>query len=111
MIQWRNNINKAIIEGFFYTTKGTKSGKLKLTAENAANWVGVVIEAENPDLQEVEPGSGEYINRDLYGSVHNNGHDKFAEIGFHEYTSGAHLAGCSGCSSTPLGLSSKLLRV
>lgn len=48
------------------------------------NWVGVVVEAEDHDLQEVEPGSGEYINRDLYGSLHNFGHDKFAEIGYKE---------------------------
>ena len=87
LVRWRNNINKAIIDGFFYTKIGEKSGKLKLTPENAINWVGVVVEAENPDLQEVSPGSGEYINRDLYGNLHNLGHNKFAEIGYKEYTS------------------------
>lgn len=85
MIKWRNSINKGIIDEVFYTKKGNESGKLLLTEENAMNWVGVVVEAENPELQEVSPG--EYIDRDLYGSVHNNGHDKFAEIGYHEYTS------------------------
>ena len=51
------------------------------------NWVGIVVESENSQLQEIAPGSGEFIFRDLYGSLHNYGHDKFAEIGYHEYTS------------------------
>ena len=88
LIKWRDNIFRAIEEGHFVTKKADgSSGKLKLTAENAMNWVGIVVESENAQLQEIAPGSGEFIFRDLYGSLHNYGHDKFAEIGYHEYTS------------------------
>lgn len=85
MIYWKDNVIQAIHNGFFVTTKNESKGKLHLTSENAFNWVGIVIEAENPPLQEVRPG--EFIDRELYGSVHNLGHNKFAEIGYHEYTS------------------------
>ena len=91
MIQWKDNFIQAIHNGYFVTnilnSSGfvTKQGKLTFTPHNAMNWVGVVIEAENPPLQKV--GDYEYIDRKLYGSIHNLGHDKFAEIGYHEYTS------------------------
>ena len=86
MIRWRDNIFNAISNGYFETTKtdGT-TGKFELTPANAANWVGVVVEAEDPKLQQVAPGV--YIDRDKYGNVHNLGHDKFGEIGYHWYTS------------------------
>ena len=88
MIRWRNNVFKAIEDGFFYTQKNNnEAGKFVLTEENAMNWVGIVIEAEIPELQEVSPGSDEYIDRNLYGNLHNLGHNKFAEIGYHEYMS------------------------
>ena len=88
LIGWHNNIFRAIEEGHFITEKvNGESGKLMLTKENTMNWVGIVVEAENRELQEIAPGSGEFISRDLYGSLHNNGHDKFAEIGYKEYTS------------------------
>ena len=88
MIHWRDNIFNAITNGYFETTKeGKPYGQLKLTPDNAANWVGVVVEAENKELQEVLPNSGEFIDREKYGNVHNLGHDKFAEIGYHLYTS------------------------
>lgn len=83
MIGWRNNIFRSIEEGYFVTKKSNnEAGKLTLTPDNAMNWVGVVVEAEDLDLEEVAPGTGEYIFRELYGSLHNYGHDKFAEIGY-----------------------------
>lgn len=90
LTQWRDNILQSIEDGFFHTTAVdrmgiTKSGKLMLTPENAMNWVGIVVEAQNEDLQEVSPN--EYINRTMYGTLHNTGHAKFAEIGYKEYTS------------------------
>lgn len=86
LIKWRDNIFTAIKEGFFHTTlEGGKAGTLVFDKDNAMNWVGLVVESAGHDLQEVKPGSGEYINRDLYGALHNHGHDKFAEIGYHEY--------------------------
>lgn len=79
MIKYRNNIFKAIEDGFFLTTGGG-SGKYILTEANAMNTVGVVIEAENSELQEVEKGV--FTDRSVYGSLHNSGHNKFAEIGY-----------------------------
>ena len=83
MIRWRNNIFAAIKEGYFQTD--IQDGKFKLTPDNADNWVGVVLEAQDHPLQEVR--LGEFIDRNMYGSVHNCGHDKFAEIGYHWFTS------------------------
>lgn len=86
MIKWKHNLIESIHEGFFVTKKEDGSrGQLKMTPENACNWVGIIVEAENHPLQEVSPG--EFIDRELYGSIHNQGHEKFAEIGYHEYTS------------------------
>ena len=94
MIQWKDNVIKAINQGYFITKKKDgSSGKLYLTSENATNWVGIVVEAENHPLQEVTPGSGEFIDRHFYGSIHNYGHDKFAEIGYDEYTSSKNALG------------------
>ena len=88
MTQWKDNVILAIHSGYFVTKKNDGSpGKLNLTEENVYNWVGIVVEAENHPLQEVAPGSGEFIDRRLYGNIHNYGHNKFAEIGYHEYTS------------------------
>ena len=83
MIRWRDNIFAAIKEGYFQTD--IQDGKFELTPDNAANLVGVVLEAQDRPLQEVRPD--EFINRDTYGNVHNLGHDKFAEIGYHWFTS------------------------
>lgn len=82
--KWKNNIFRAIESGYFVTTKEDRSaGKFQLTADNAHNWVGIVVEGEDTELQEVGPG--EKIDQDLYGGMkgglHNNGHDKFAAIG------------------------------
>ena len=87
MIRWRDNIFAAIANGYFETTKPSGHGKLVLTPENAANWVGVVVEAEISKLQEVEPESNEFVDREKYGNLHNLGHMKFAEIGYLTYTS------------------------
>ena len=94
MTQWKDNVILAIHNGYFVTKKTDgSSGKLNLTEENAYNWVGVVVEAEDHPLQEITPGSGEFIDRQLYGSVHNYGHNKFAEIGYHEYASAKNPLG------------------
>ena len=84
LIMWRNNIFRAIESGYFVTVKEDGSaGKFRLTADNAHNWVGIVVEGEITALQEV--AKGEKIDPDRYGSqlggLHNNGHDKFAAIG------------------------------
>ena len=100
MIRWRNNINRAIIDGFFYTKieeNEKKTGTFKLTESNAMNWVGIVVESEAKDLQEVRPG--EFIDHELYGSLHNYGHDKFGEIGYQEYTSDKNRWGVMGFTS------------
>ena len=57
-----------------------EAGKFELTPENAHNWVGIVVEAEIHELQQV--AQGEFIDRTLYGDLHNQGHEKFAEIGY-----------------------------
>ena len=83
LIKCRNNIFEAIEEGHFITKKRNGDpGKLKLTENNSMNWVGIVVEAEDRDLQETAPNSGGFIDRKMYGSLHNYGHDKFAEIGY-----------------------------
>ena len=83
LIRWRNNIFRAIENGHFVTKKENgEAGKFELTADNAHNWVGIVVEPQQPCLQEVAPGSREFIDRNLYGELHNQGHDKFAEIGY-----------------------------
>ena len=94
MVKWKDNVIQAINQGYFITKKKDGSlGRLYLTPEDATNWVGIVLEAENRPLQEVKPGSHEFIDRDRYGSIHNYGHDKFAEIGYHDYTSSRNLMG------------------
>ena len=83
-IKWRDNIFRAIQDGYFITEnkKTKKAGKLYLTADNAKNWVGVAVEAESVDLQETSPGSDEFLDKGLYGNLHNLGHNNFASIGY-----------------------------
>ena len=100
MIFWRNNINKGIIQGYFYTKKENgDQGKFYLTEDNAMNWVGIIVEAEAHQLQEVSPGSKEFIDSDLYGTLHNLGHDKFGEIGYQTYMSNKNRWGVMGFTS------------
>ena len=81
MIEWRNNIFRSIQSGYFVTEKlNGEAGKFELTPENAHNWVGIVVEAEIHELQQV--AQGEFIDCTLYGDLHNQGHEKFAEIGY-----------------------------
>ena len=83
MDMWRNNILKAIENQTIQTVKKDQTpGELRLTDKNAMNWIGIITESLSPELQEVEPGSGEFVNRELYGMLHNNGHDKFASIAY-----------------------------
>ena len=83
MDMWRNNILKAIENQTVQTVKKDHTpGELDLTEENAMNWNGIITEALSKELQEVEPGSGEFVNRELYESLHNNGHNKFASIAY-----------------------------
>lgn len=93
MLKWRDNIFRAIDDGFFVTKnkKTGEAGKLVLTPKNAKNWVGVVVEAESTDLHEISQDV--FIDEDLYGNLHNFGHDKFAEIGYHEYLSNSNPLG------------------
>ena len=96
LIRNRNNINKAIIDGFFYTKKGNgKQGKFYFK-DDPMNWVGIVVEAEAHQLLEVRPGSNEFIDESLYGSLHNLGHEKFSEIGYQTYGSGKNRWGIMG---------------
>lgn len=84
-VKARDNILHAIHSGYFVTKRFNCSdetvgnGRLMLTPENAMNWVGVVVEAQSEVLQEVV--LNEFIDHDLYGSLHNNGHDYFSKIG------------------------------
>lgn len=84
MNRTRNNILRDIGLGRFYTTNanGDRVGEYQLTEENAMNTVGFVVEALGPDLQVVNAETGERTDRSEYGSIHNNGHNKFAEIGY-----------------------------
>lgn len=77
LIMWRSNIYKAMKDGFFLTKGG---GKYMLDEENMMNTVGVALEAQGSVLQEVKPGV--FLDRDVYGNLHNQGHNKFAEIGY-----------------------------
>jgi len=79
---WRDNIYQAIKDGYFWTKdKDGNSGNVMLTEDNCHNLVGMVIEAESDDLQILPDGS--WPDHDLYGNLHNFGHDKFAELGYH----------------------------
>ncbi|MCF5706079.1 hypothetical protein GIV19_02110 [Pseudomonas syringae] len=81
---WRDNIYLGIKEGYFWTkNKAGESRKVLLTADNCADLVGVVVEAESAALQVLPDGS--WLDSDLYGNLHNFGHDKFAELGYHNY--------------------------
>ena len=85
LMKWRDNIQRAISDGFFHTkTKDGKASTFTPKEDKMMNWVGIVVEAESKELQEVSPGSGEFLDRDMYGNLHNLGHNKFAEIGFSE---------------------------
>ncbi|KAB5516965.1 hypothetical protein GE09DRAFT_1159092 [Coniochaeta sp. 2T2.1] len=82
--QWRDNVYQAIKNGYFLTKKPDGSqGKAMLDPGNCANLVGVVIEAESAALQVLPDGSS--LDSDVYGNIHNFGHDKFAEMGYHNY--------------------------
>ena len=81
---WRDNIYQDIKEGYFWTkNKHGESRKLLLTEDNCADLVGVIIEAESEALQ-IQP-DGSWLDSDRYGNLHNFGHDKFAELGYHNY--------------------------
>lgn len=83
LMMWRDNIHQAITDGVLHTKKKDGNpGTLKLTKDNAMNWIGIAVEAESKELQEVSPGSGELLDCDMYGNLHNLGHNKFAEIGY-----------------------------
>jgi tyrosinase len=56
-----------------------------LTADNAFDLIGTVVEAESAALQVLPDGSS--LDGDRYGNLHNFGHDKFAELGYHDYLS------------------------
>lgn len=80
---WRSNLTSDMIVGKFRTTNhdGDPMPDYELTEDNMMNTVGFVLEALNPTpvLQEVEPGVT--TKREAYGSLHNNGHNKFGELG------------------------------
>lgn len=81
---WRDNIYLALKQGYFCTkSKAGESGKVLLTADNCADLVGVVVEAESAALQILPDGSS--LDDEIYGNLHNFGHDKFAELGYHDY--------------------------
>lgn len=92
MYRQRDNILRDIGNGQFRTVDANGvSGEYELTEANAMNTVGFVLEALGPDLQEVSPGVK--TDRDEYGSLHNNGHNKFAEM---SYTTANPLYGVMG---------------
>lgn len=85
MINWCDNVFSALKRGSFATrqslAKDALPGEpLELTPDTAMNWLGIVLEAEVECLQQVPNGG--YIDSGLYGNIHNQGHDKFGEIGF-----------------------------
>lgn len=81
MTAWRDNILRDIGRGKFRTVDSDGvAGEYVLTEANSMNTVGFVLEAQGPDLQEVSEGVK--TDRDEYGSLHNNGHNKFAEVGY-----------------------------
>ena len=82
---WRDNIYQAIKDGYFWTKKETDRKKLILTEDNCADIVGTVIEAESEALQ--VQADGYTLDGELYGNLHNFGHDKFAEMAYRQYLS------------------------
>lgn len=81
MYRCRDNILRDIAQGKFKTVDVSgAAGEYLLTEENAMNTIGFVVEALSSDLQEVR--TGVKTDRSQYGSLHNNGHNKFAEIGY-----------------------------
>ncbi|GFF41023.1 hypothetical protein IFM51744_04665 [Aspergillus udagawae] len=90
---WRDNIYQAIKDGYFMTrNKSTGEAKqLPLTGDNCLNIVGITVEAESAALHKLPDGFS--LDEDLYGNLHNFGHDKFAELGYHKYLTKAEPYG------------------
>ena len=82
-IEWRDNIFRAIHDGYFETTTpdGSPLGQHYLTPDNAMNVVGVVVESEHDELRKVAPGEYIDLRKIKYGDLHNLGHNAFAKIG------------------------------
>lgn len=81
MINWRDNLLRDIARGKLRTVNSTGTiGEYPLTEANSMNTVGFVVEALRADLQEVSEGVK--TDHEEYGSLHNNGHNKFAEVGY-----------------------------
>lgn len=84
---WRDNIYEGIKVGYFWSVNKSTNvrHKVLLNEDNCANLVGVIVEAEAEELQ-VQP-DGTYLDGSLHGNLHTFGHDKFAEMGYHNYLS------------------------
>ncbi len=91
--KWRDNVYAAISNKSFGTVSVADSntkGTVTLTEDNAQHITGVVIEAESDPLSTFNKYK---INRDLYGDIHDLGHDKFAEIGYKTFLSSENQMG------------------
>jgi len=76
MVTWQNNIMKALLNESFITIDG---GKHKITENEAMNTIGILVEALSNSIQ--DNPKGVFPLRDEYGNLHNQGHNKFSEIG------------------------------
>ena len=79
MVTWQSNIMKAILNECFITNDG---GTHKITEGEAINTIGMMVEALAEAIQ--DNPEGVFPCRSKYGNIHNQGHNKFSEIGLSE---------------------------
>ncbi|KAJ5970492.1 uncharacterized protein N7479_000410 [Penicillium vulpinum] len=84
MEEWRDNIYKAIQNGYINTKKVTEKRNqyrpLLLTGENILNYIGGLLDAQYKFFDKTENGFD--IDQDLYGILYNYGLGKFAEMSY-----------------------------
>lgn len=96
LAQWRFVLLQAIYERKVWICKTddhTQRDTLALTDANMIDWCGNIIESAPLACSTIPGRPGWEIDGDVYGNLHNFGHDKFAEIGYHEYLSDVNPLG------------------
>ena len=91
LTQWRLNLLRSIQEHKVWICNSkdpTQRDTLELTDADIIDWAGNIVEMA-PLACKTIPGRPDWeIDDDVYGNLHNFGHDKFAEIGYHDYLTG-----------------------
>ncbi len=96
LAKWRFALLQAIYTRKVWIRKSddhTQRETLDLTDANMLDWCGNVVESAPLACSTIPGKPGWEIDGDVYGNLHNFGHDKFAEIGYHEYLSEVNALG------------------